>query len=58
MNVDINVSCIFSLQADESSVAAPFTSEEASSYPAKLPEVTEDKLYPENGDFTVESGTF
>jgi hypothetical protein len=58
MNVRIKISCIYSLQADESCVAAPFASEEASSYSAMLPEVTNDKLYPENGDFTVESGTF
>jgi hypothetical protein len=42
-------------KADESSVIAPISSEEASSSAAKLPEVTNNKLYPENGDFTVSS---
>ncbi|KAF3335720.1 NAC domain-containing protein 53 [Carex littledalei] len=42
-------------KADESSVIAPISSEEASSSVAKLPEAANDKLYPENGDFMVSS---
>lgn len=45
----------FTYKADEGSFVPPFTYEETSSSAAKLPEVTNDKLYQENEGFTVET---